>query len=89
LQWTFSGVLTNPAWEFGETFGGWVVEKPTGSIYLGQGLDVNGFRVVRLNASGIYDNYISTSILGFSENWKMYWSCNNGSPQILVFWGGE
>jgi hypothetical protein len=64
------------------------VEKPTGNIYLGQGLDINGFRVVRINTNGSYDNYITTADVNFAENWKMYWSCNNGTPQILIFGGG-
>jgi hypothetical protein len=38
-----------------------LVEKPTGNIYLGQGLAVGGFRVIRLNSAGFYDNYITTS----------------------------
>jgi gliding motility-associated-like protein len=88
LQWTFSGVLTVPIWEFGDAFGGWVVEKSTGNVYLGQGLDVNGFRVIRLNINGLYDNYITTADANFRENWKMYWSCNNGNPQILIAGGG-
>jgi gliding motility-associated-like protein len=68
--------------------GGWVVEKSSGNIYLGQGIDANGFRVVRLKTSGLYDNYITTADVNFKENWKMLWNCNNGSPQILIFGGG-
>ncbi len=88
LQWTFNGVLTTPVWEFGRIVGGWVVEKPTGNIYLGQGIDANGFRVVRINTNGLYDNFITTSDINFKENWKMIWNCNNGNPQILIAGGG-
>jgi hypothetical protein len=89
LQWTFSGALAVPAWTFGTYYGGWVVEKNTGNTYLGQGFAPGvGFRVIRLNAAGVYDNYISTGNVNFQENWKMLWSCNNGSPQILVAGGG-
>jgi hypothetical protein len=89
LQWTFNGVLTAPAWEFGTIMGGWVVEKPTGMIYLGQGADfLIGFRVVRLNTNGGYDNYITNANINFLENWRMLWNCNNGNPQILIFGGG-
>lgn len=89
LQWTFSGSLTVPAWSFGTYYGGWVVEKTTGSTYLGQGFAPGvGFRIIRLNAAGLYDNYISTGNPSFQEDWKMLWSCNNGSPQILVAGGG-
>ena len=89
LQWTFSGILTAPSWEFGTYYGGWVVEKNTGKVYLGQGFEyVNGFSVIRLNPAGIYDNYITDANPNFREDWKMYWMCNNGSPQILIAGGG-
>ena len=89
LQWTFSGVLSNPFWQFGTYYGGWVVEKPTGKIYLGQGFEyVDGFSIIRLNTDGMYDNYISTANPSFREDWKMFWKCNNGSPQILIAGGG-
>ena len=38
LQWTFNGIVNNPQWSFGPYFGGWVVEKTTGNIYLGAGV---------------------------------------------------
>jgi hypothetical protein len=89
LQWTFNGTTTIPAWNFGDYYGGFVVEKNTGKIYLGQGFNPGtGYRVVRISTSGLYDNYISTGNTAFNENWKMYWSCNGGSPQILVVGGG-
>ncbi len=89
LQWTFNGTLSNPVWTFGTYYGGWMVEKPTGNIYLGQGFNpATGFRVIRVNTNGLYDNYITTPNPSFMEAWKMFWSCNNGSPQILIAGGG-
>ncbi len=89
LQWTFNGTLAIPSWTFGAYWGGWMVEKPTGNIYLGQGFNpVTGFQVIRVSTTGLYDNYITTANPDFREAWKMYWSCNNGSPQILVAGGG-
>ncbi len=89
LQWTFSGSLTIPSWSFGTYWGGWMVEKPTGNIYLGQGFNpASGFQVIRVSTTGLYDNYITNANPNFREAWKMYWSCNNGSPQILVAGGG-
>lgn len=88
LQWTFNGTLTTPSWAFGTTYGGWVVEKSSGNIFLGQGIAAFGSQIIRLTSSGIYDNYITTSDLNFSENWKMIWNCNSGTPQILVAGGG-
>jgi len=87
LLWTFNGLLTTPSWGFADNFGGWVVEKSTGSIYLGQGYNQDGFRIVRMNTSGLYDNYISTANSNFRENWKMFWICNNGNPQIIISGG--
>ena len=89
LQWTFSGTLAIPVWSFGSYWGGWMVEKPTGNIYLGQGFNPStGFQVIRVSTTGLYDNFITNANANFREAWKMLWSCNNGSPQILVAGGG-
>lgn len=90
LQWIFHGTLTVPAWSFGFFGGGWVVEKSTGKIYIGQGQQylAGGFRIIRLNSAGAYDNYITNPNGNFVENWKMIWNCNGGSPQLLVAGGG-
>lgn len=88
LQWTFNGTLTTPSWIFGTTYGGWVVEKSTGNIFIGQGIGPFGSQIIRINSAGTFDNYITTADLNFSENWKMLWNCNSGSPQILVAGGG-
>ncbi|MBX7109031.1 MAG: T9SS type A sorting domain-containing protein [Chitinophagales bacterium] len=88
-QWTFNGSLSIPYWTFGTYYGGWVVEKNTGSIYLGQGFNyATGFAIVRINTAGLYDNYITATNVNFREDWKMYWSCNSGVPKILIAGGG-
>ncbi|HEU0064901.1 MAG TPA: hypothetical protein VFQ58_07710, partial [Flavisolibacter sp.] len=62
LLWTFEGTLSLPSWNFGSHYGGWVVEKPTGLCYLGQGFNwLEGFQIVRLSTDGIYDGFISTA----------------------------
>ncbi len=89
LQWTFSGSLSIPSWSFGTYYGGWVVEKTTGNIYLGQGFAPSGgHRIIRINTTGIYDNFITAANANFLENWKMYWRCNSGVAQLLVAGGG-
>jgi gliding motility-associated-like protein len=88
LLWTFSGSLTTPSWSFGSSYGGWVVEKNSGAIYLGQGLVGTGFSIIRLNTDGLYDNYITTANPNFSENWKMIYTCRSGSSTILAAGGG-
>lgn len=90
LLWTFNGTIATPSWIFGTTMGGWVVEKTTGNIFLGQGLGIpNGSVNIRLNTSGVYDNYITIANPEFSENWKMAWNCNNGNPQIFIAGGSN
>jgi|GEM_PF-561857 len=88
LLWTFNGVLSIPIWQAGYYFGGWVVDKASGALYIGQGFAFQGFQVVRVSTTGLYDNYISTANTSFQEDWKMYWFCNNGSPQIICAGGG-
>lgn len=88
LEWTFNGTLTIPSWQADFYYGGWVVDKATGSLYIGQGYATAGFRVIRLSTTGLYDNYISTGNPTFQEAWKMYWVCNNGTPQIICAGGG-
>jgi gliding motility-associated-like protein len=87
LLWTFNGILNTPIWSFGANYGGWVVEKSTGKIYLGQGGTL--FRVIRLNTDGVYDNYITNQDGTFQENWKMYWNCDGGVPKIMIAGGGS
>ena len=82
LQWTFNGNLPTINWLFGFYYGGWVVEKITGSIYLGNGTIGQGVRVVRITTAGLYDNFVTIANINFTESWKIYWSCNNGNPQI-------
>lgn len=90
LQWVFHGTLTVPSWNFGHFNGGWVVEKNTGKVFAGQGGELlsGGFRIIRLDANGLYDNYITTQNPDFAENWKMLWACNGGQPQIFAAGGG-
>lgn len=89
LQWTFNGSLSTPSWNFGGSHGGWVVEKISGNIYLGQGLAGSGFRIIRLSSQGLYDNYITNANSSFAENWKMLWNCNGGIPRIFIAGGGS
>lgn len=88
LVWTFVGMLFAPSWNWGYSCGGWVVDKASGKTFIGQGFQSTGTRVIRIDAAGVYDNYITDPDPGFRENWKMIWRCNNGTPQILVTGGG-
>lgn len=88
LLWTFSGTLPVLPWNWGSLYGGWVVEKSTGKIFIGQGAGLSGLRVIRLSSAGVYDNYTTVINPNFTENWKILWSCNSGNPQILIAGGG-
>lgn len=88
LLWTFTGSLAAPLWNFGTSYGGWVVEKTTGRVYLGQGISGSGFSVVRLSSMGVYDNYVTTPNVNFGENWNMIYSCQNGTANIMIAGGG-
>lgn len=79
LLWRFgTSILTPPlgGQEF-EEYCGWTVEKSTGNVYLG--------RTFRINTNGLFDNYIAN--YPPTEDWKMIWSCNNGSPRIFILGG--
>jgi gliding motility-associated-like protein len=90
LLWVFNGSVNSlpTAWVFGTEYGGWAVEKNTGKVYVGQGASFNpGIRVIRLSASGTYDNFVTTADALFTECWKLIWTCGNGNPQILIAGG--
>jgi gliding motility-associated-like protein len=89
LLWTFNGALAAPlpGWKFGTYYGAFTVEKSTGKVYIGQGVNVNGTQVIRLDESGVYDNFISAPVSNFRECWKLAWNCINGSPQLLICGG--
>lgn len=88
LQWTFNGSLNSPCWEFGTCHGGWAVDKNNGNIYLGQGINENGFKIIRLDENGLYDNYMMDAGNDFTQNWKMVWNCNSGNASIYIAGGG-
>src|SRR5207253_2265893 len=64
LLWTFSGTITTPAWNTG---GGWIsgmtCDKVAGKIYIARRALGN---IVRLDAAGNYDNFISTGLYQFN-----------------------
>lgn len=84
LLWSFSGTLVNPVWKFGELYGGWCVDKISGQVYMGNGFDTLGNRIVRLSTSGVYDNYISDRIRDLPEVWKMVWRNTSTGPELLL-----
>lgn len=89
LLWTFNGILVTPAWNSGAQIGkvsNFVVNKLTGSFYMGQGYTGTGAVIVRLNSSGNYDNFITIPNSNYEEVWEMNFDCKTGN--ILGFGGG-
>ncbi len=89
LLWTFNGVLVSPSWNSGAGVGkvsNFVVDKLSGKFYMGQGWVSTGTVIVRCDANGNYDNFISTANTNFEELWEMNFDCSTG--KILGFGGG-
>lgn len=80
LLWTFGGVVPSAGWTSDVQYvGNFIVDKATGKSYTGQGFEYSvGTRIVRLNAAGIYDNFISTGVNTWNEVWDMGYNCNTG-----------
>jgi hypothetical protein len=85
LQWSFSGQLATPSWSNTQYAGNFVVEKNSGKSYLGQGFNINGSLIIRLDNLGNYDNFISNQVLQYREVWEMGFNCNGA--EITVFGG--
>jgi gliding motility-associated-like protein len=89
LQWIFNGSLISPMWpatpsNYQSNF---VVDRTFNTIYVGEAFDpALGTKVVRLNANGAYDNFISNSSPNFSEIWEMNFDCTSG--KLIVMGGG-
>jgi PKD repeat protein len=89
LQWTFSGSLVSPVWaQILNIYGNFVVNKSTGKIYVGPGVKSGGLTVIRLDANGNYDNFmtIPDPYPYISEVWDMGYDPVSGS--IYAFGGG-
>lgn len=84
LQWTFSGMVTTPSWNTGSAWSSnFKVEKLTSKIYVGRN---NGSpNLIRLDAQGNYDNFITSNIGSILEVWHIDIACNG---DLVVFGGG-
>jgi gliding motility-associated-like protein len=81
LVWTFSGVIILPVWNTTNFLCGIAAEKSTGKIYVSRQSATN---IVRLNASGNYDNFITGSSPAVSEGGDISFICNGD----LIQFGG-
>lgn len=90
LLWTFSGQVGSIFWTSQQagangSVGNFAVDKVTSKTYVGQG--ANFPRVIRIDALGAYDNYVTPVDNLFQELWEMNFSCLTGD--ILIVGGGH
>ena len=83
LQWTFSGTVTTIGWSAGGYASNLGVDKFLSKTFIGQGFFTGGARVVRLDANGNYDNFVSNANTGYNEIWEMGFHCITGNVFIL------
>lgn len=86
LVWTFGGTVASQAWTSLGTFpanqyvGNFLVDKFNGKSFEGEGFNNStGTRIVRIDANGVYDNFISTGNPAWEEVWDMGFYCNTGN----------
>lgn len=92
LIWSFSGNVSIISWSslgIGTYVGNFVVDRFTGKCYIGQGVNntTTGSRIVRLDANGVYDNFITSPNQYNQEVWDMGFHCSTGD--IFVLGGGH
>jgi gliding motility-associated-like protein len=89
LQWTFSGTVVTPAWSSAPIISqasNFAVNKFTSKCYIGQGFVNSGNMVIRIDATGNYDNFVNTANNQFQEVWDMGFHCITGD--VFVLGGG-
>ena len=90
LLWTFMGAVASAGWyslgnDGNGDAGNFVVDKLSSKVYVSQGFNINGAQVIRLNAAGNYDNFISVANTSFLEIWELKFNCSTGE---LIGMGG-
>lgn len=81
LVWTFAGLVPSINWTsigVNTEPGNFIVDKVSGKVYVGIGVDYNGTRIIRLDTQGIYDNLVSTQTSTWQEVWDMGYRCSDG-----------
>jgi hypothetical protein len=90
LLWIFSGSIPAASWTTDDGQNGWLgnfaVNRNINKIYAGSGLEFSGSRIVRLDALGNYDNFVSTPYSYYRETWDMQVDCSSG--RLYTFGGG-
>jgi hypothetical protein len=91
LLWTFFGTIASISWQSSPNGydGNFVVNKAISKIYIGQGFNGGlggGCQLVRLDATGNYDNFMTLQSPNFEEIWDMGFSCINN--EVFGLGGG-
>ena len=84
LSWTFNGMAPSAGWTSNGSYSypiaaNFIVDKVSGKCYTGQGFNDQGTRIIRLNSSGIYDNFISAGTYLWNEVFDMGYRCSDGT----------
>lgn len=92
LLWTFNGSVPSVPWNTADPGdgincpGNFIVDKSTGNVYLGKGVDDDGTQTIRLDQNGNYDNFITAANEQVTETWGFAYNCSQGS--LLEMGGG-
>lgn len=89
LLWTFSGTVTPINWNSQPTIyiGNFGVDKNSGKCLVGQGQSPSGSTIIRLDANGNYDNFVTTANSQYQEIWDMGFTCLTGD--VFTLGGGH
>ena len=89
IQWVFAGSVTSQGWSSApitsqaSNFG---IDRFTSKAYIGQGYVGAGNKIIRLDATGNYDNFINSANNQFEEVWDIGFHCT--SADVFVLGGG-
>lgn len=91
LQWTFLGAAASAGWTSNADItinvpGNFIVDKSSGKTYVAQSFEANGARMIRLDANGNYDNFVSLADPNYLETWDMVFDCTTG--EVFASGGG-
>lgn len=79
LIWTWMGTVPSINWSYNYYISNFVVDKPSGKVYIGQGFSTSGSQIIRLDSSGNYDQFVTARNPAFQELWDMNFNCANGT----------
>ena len=87
LLWVFQGIVPGISWfnDMNST-ANFVCNRSIGKIYMGEARKLPplpGARILRLDAAGNYDNWVTPIYSNFKECWTMGYNCDNHNIYML------